>query len=100
MISVSVIIPVYNAAKCLEQCIRSVMNQTLQGIEIICIDDGSSDESLNSIASCRELIHEFLKKAGRSTLVPGSNGLSTVTTSRICSLRFLRTRSSVADVSA
>ena len=46
MISVSVIIPVYNAAKCLEQCIRSVMNQTLRGIEIICVDDGSSDASL------------------------------------------------------
>lgn len=47
MKSVSVIIPVYNAAKCLEQCIRSVMKQTLEDIEIICIDDGSNDDSLS-----------------------------------------------------
>lgn len=47
MKSVSVIIPVYNAAKHLEQCVRSVMNQTLEQIEIICVDDGSSDDSLS-----------------------------------------------------
>ena len=45
MADVSVIIPVYNAAKHLEECVRSVCNQTLKDIEIICIDDGSSDNS-------------------------------------------------------
>lgn len=45
MIKVSVIIPVYNAEKYLRQCLGSVINQTLQEIEIICINDGSSDGS-------------------------------------------------------
>lgn len=44
--AVSVIIPVYNAQAHLEQCVRSVMNQTLKEIEIICVDDGSKDDSL------------------------------------------------------
>ncbi len=46
-VAVSVIIPVYNAQEHLEQCIRSVMNQTLREIEIICVDDGSQDDSLD-----------------------------------------------------
>ena len=44
---VSVIIPVYNTAKYLRQCLDSVAGQTLEDIEIICIDDGSTDESPN-----------------------------------------------------
>lgn len=44
-IKVSVIIPVYNTAKYLQECLDSVIKQTLKNIEIICIDDGSSDDS-------------------------------------------------------
>jgi glycosyltransferase involved in cell wall biosynthesis len=45
MPKVSVIIPVYNVEKYLRQCLDSVINQTLQDIQTICRDDGSTDNS-------------------------------------------------------
>ena len=45
MPKVSVVVPVYNVEKYLEQCLDSIVNQTLKDIEIICVDDGSTDKS-------------------------------------------------------
>ncbi len=45
-IKISVIIPIYNAGLYLEKCLRSIMNQSLKEIEIICVNDGSTDNSL------------------------------------------------------
>lgn len=47
MTKVSVIIPVYNAERYLEKCISSIANQTMKDIEILVINDGSTDNSLN-----------------------------------------------------
>ena len=43
---VSVILPVYNVSDYLRQCMDSIVGQTLKDIEIICVDDGSTDDSL------------------------------------------------------
>lgn len=48
-IKVSIIIPVYNSKDFLIKCIDSALNQTLKDIEVICIDDGSSDGSLDKL---------------------------------------------------
>jgi len=52
---VSVVIPVYNTGAYVEEAVRSIMNQTLKDIEIIIIDDGSTDNSLSVI---KELARE------------------------------------------
>lgn len=44
---VSIIVPVYNTEEYLDECLDSLVNQTLRSIEIICIDDDSTDNSLN-----------------------------------------------------
>ena len=50
---ISIIIPIYNVNKYLRECIDSIINQTLKTIEIICVNDGSTDNSL-------EIIKEYI----------------------------------------
>lgn len=63
---VSIIIPVYNREEYLEQCLDSVINQTLMNIEIICIDDGSTDRSL-------EILNEYGKRDFRIKIINQKN---------------------------
>ena len=59
---VSVIVPIYNTEEYLEECLDSLVNQTLEDIEIICIEDNSSDDSL-------KILREYSKKDDRIILV-------------------------------
>ncbi|MBK7964613.1 MAG: glycosyltransferase family 2 protein [Bacteroidetes bacterium] len=59
MISISVIIPCYNVETYIEEGLHSVLKQTHPAKEIICIDDGSSDNTINII---RKLQEEFPNK--------------------------------------
>ena len=58
---VSVIIPVYNAAPFLKDSIESVIAQTYSNIEIICINDGSTDNSLEILKSFSSIIETPLE---------------------------------------
>ena len=57
-IAISIIVPIYNAAPYLRKCLDSVINQTLQNVEIIFVDDGSTDGS-------SEICQEYAKKDNR-----------------------------------
>ena len=64
---ISIIIPVYNVEKYLETCLESVTNQTMSELEIICVNDGSTDRS-------PEILEEFAKKDGRIKIITKENG--------------------------
>ena len=66
MIKVSIIIPIYNVEAYLRQCLDSVINQTLKEIEIICVNDGSTDSSLN-------IIQEYASKDNRIIVIDKKN---------------------------
>ena len=44
---IAILMATYNGEKYLKECLDSIINQTLQNIEIICVDDGSTDNSLS-----------------------------------------------------
>ena len=52
----SIVIPIYNSGKYLERCISSIVNQLCKGVELILIDDGSTD---NSLEICIEYAKQY-----------------------------------------
>lgn len=66
MAKISVVVPVYNVEKYLKECIDSIKNQTLEDIEIICVNDGSTDSSL-------EILNNYAKNDSRIIVINKSN---------------------------
>lgn len=66
MAKISIIIPVYNAQTYLKNCLESVINQTLKDIEIICVNDGSTDKSL-------DILEEYAQNDSRIIILTQSN---------------------------
>lgn len=64
---ISIIVPMYNAFKTIERCLRSIMNQSFPDLEIIVIDDGSVDES-------QTIVKELAKKDDRIRYFRQENG--------------------------
>ncbi|MEC4004430.1 glycosyltransferase family 2 protein [Flavobacterium sp. SUN052] len=64
---ISIVIPVYNVASYLRQCLDSVVNQTYNDLEIILVNDGSTDNS-------KEICEEYLLKDNRIILLNKQNG--------------------------
>lgn len=68
-IKVSIILPVYNVDKYLSECLESAINQTLDSIEIIAVNDGSTDSSL-------EILEQYRDKHGIKIINQENKGLS------------------------
>ena len=67
---ISIIIPVYNVEKFLPACLDSVLNQTLENFEVVCVNDGATDNSLN-------ILKEYAQKDPRIKVITQENkGLS------------------------
>lgn len=64
---ISIIVPIYNASIYLRQCIDSILNQTYQNLEIILVDDGSTDDSF-------KICDEYQKSDGRIKVIHQANG--------------------------
>ncbi len=64
---ISVIIPIFNAEETLSRCLQSVINQTMQELEILLVDDGSED---NSLSTCRR----YAERDGRIRVIEKENG--------------------------
>lgn len=65
--SVSIIVPVYNSEAYLNDCLDSITQQTLRNIEIICINDGSTDNSI-------KILKDYAEKDSRIAIIDKQNG--------------------------
>lgn len=66
MIRISVIVPIYNNEEHIQKCLNSIFTQTLDSVEIICVDDGSTDRSYS-------ILSEYAKKHGNLRLFHQKN---------------------------
>lgn len=76
-IKLSVIIPVYNCETYLERCLESVINQTINEIEILCVDDGSTDNSVSIIQeyACSDERIVLLRQKNQGAGIARNKGL-------------------------
>lgn len=65
-VSVSIIVPCYNVAAYLDQCMESLAGQSMEDIEIICVNDGSSDRTA-------EILREWRDRDGRVRVIDRKN---------------------------
>ena len=66
MPKISIIVPIYNVEKYIRECLDSLVNQTLKDIEIICINDGSTD-------SCPQILEEYASRDSRIKVINKAN---------------------------
>ena len=64
--AVGIIVPIYNTAKYIERCLKSILNNTYSNIKVFCIDDGSKDES-------PEIVEKIAKNDNRVILIRQEN---------------------------
>ena len=86
MKKIGIVVPVYNAEMFLERCITSVLNQTYQNIELVLVDDGSTDNS-------GKICDDYAKKDGKVHVIHQNNHWRPSTTHfpLVCSVVIIKT---------
>jgi glycosyltransferase involved in cell wall biosynthesis len=75
MPSVSVIIPTFNRSRKVVRAVRSVLKQTFRDVEVIVIDDGSSDDTYQAISSCLPMIQYVRKEVNQGVSAARNSGI-------------------------
>ena len=79
---VSIIIPVYNAEKCISETLNSILNSSMHELEVICVNDCSTDNSLKGIKTmykndpekALKIADEIIKNTYRTLMTRGQKG--------------------------
>ena len=74
---ISIIVPIYNTGKYLEKCLESIINQSFTNFEVICIDDGSTDNSYDILTRYKEKYNNFkiIYQENQGVAIARNNGL-------------------------
>lgn len=76
--AVSIVVPVYNVERCIEKCIKSVISQTSKRFELVLVDDGSKDRSIEiaeNILKNTDLKYKLLKQKNQGASAARNNGI-------------------------
>ncbi|WP_058986177.1 glycosyltransferase family 2 protein [Hugonella massiliensis] len=88
MAKLSVIVPVYNVEDCLDECLASLRSQTFGDIEIVCVNDGSTDRSREVLARCQDQDERItvVNQANKGLSGARNTGISMSTGEYVCFL--------------
>ena len=81
---VSILVPVYRAEKYIERCARSLFEQTYQNIELLAVDDGSTDNSLELLKSFNDPRMRVIEQMNQGAGVARNRGLQESRGKYIC----------------
>ena len=79
MPKVSIIVPCYNVEKYIKKGLQSIIDQTLKDIEIIIVNDGSTDSTLKMIKSCRDTRSKLIDKKNEGVSKARNNAIDIAT---------------------
>ncbi len=83
-ILVSIIVPSYNAEKTIEKCLKSLVDQTYKNIEILVVNDGSKDKTVDKVQNIKDERIQIITKENGGLISARKKGLSVA--GRICLL--------------
>ena len=86
MVKVSVIVPVYNGGDFIETCIKDILNQTLKDIELILVNDGSEDNTLDICKKYAEYDNRIIliNQENKGVSIARNNGINKAKGKYIC----------------